>query len=46
MGFIKYTKKKLNECICEDNLNENKDKYTWEKVIHHYQVIFIIHRVI
>ena len=30
----------------EDVLNENKDKYTWEKVLHQYQVLFIIHRLI
>ena len=28
----------------EDVLNENKDNYTWEKVIHQYQVLFIINR--
>ncbi len=29
----------------EDVLNEHKHEYTWEKVHHQYQALFIIHRV-
>jgi hypothetical protein len=28
----------------EDVLNENKDTYTWTKVLNHYQALYVIHR--